>query len=236
MTKGFPVVFRGWTVPGPDAVHERFFADLRAGRGWYPPDQSPVTWLAELATEHPAALPVAERITAELLDAKDPAWNAEGITAVEAVPSRTVELELARRVAAGWSPHPAILRAALSKLHLLNQWMSAEPALATRVATAAEHAGFTDLAVRLRFVHDPRDAAVWADYTTLVQAGSLSPLAIGADAAWTLAFHPDLTERHCRLVRGLPEADRQGILRSLGIVARARSGDEKVLRGWLGLP
>ena len=46
---GFPLVFRYWTIPGPAAIRERFFADLAEGRGWCPPDPSPILWLSDLA-------------------------------------------------------------------------------------------------------------------------------------------------------------------------------------------
>lgn len=231
----FPLRFRDWTIPSEDAVRARFWDDLRAGRGWYPPDFSPVPWLADLAHEHPEAVPVAENIAEELLDAADPDWNAEGIVLVEGLPGAGAQGRLARRVAAGWQPDPDILRAAVSKLLLLKAWMAADPTLADRVAVVAERAGLGDLAARLRYVAHPRDPAVWADYAQLAQGGVIRAPGLGADAAWTLATNPDLTERHCRLARGLSEADRRLILGSVAVVAASRGMSERDLRVWLEL-
>jgi hypothetical protein len=232
---GYPFVFRDWTVPGPDAVHKRFFDDLAAGRGWYPPDPSPIVWLSDLANEQPAALPVAEQIVDELLDAPNEAHVLEGIMGVEGIPSVPAQVSLARKVAAGWNPGSEAIRAAVSKLLLLKRWMGKDAALVARVAKAADAAGLADLAARLRFVQDPDDAAVWAAYAALAGKGEIPASAIGADAAWTLATHPGLTPRHCALTHGFPEAERRAILASLGVVAPGRGVTEDQLRTWLAL-
>ena len=113
---GFPLVFRDWTNPGLAAIWERFFADLAEGRGWYPPDPSPILWLSDLAHAEPAALPGIEAIVDELLDDPDPAHVLEGIIGVEGISSVPAQMRLAQRVAKGWNPHPDALRAAVSKL------------------------------------------------------------------------------------------------------------------------
>lgn len=235
MSAGYPLVFREVTFTGPGAVRTRFFEDLAAGRGWYPPDPSPILWLSALANEQPAALPVAEQIVGELLDAPNVEHVFEGIMGVEGIPSVSAQVDLARKVAGGWNPGADALRAAVSKLLLLKRWMGKDPALATPVAAAAEKAGIRDLAARLRFVRDPSDTAAWAAYAALAGSGDISGAAIGADAAWTLAAHPTLAPRHCALAHRLPEAERRSILASLGIVARGRGVSEDQLRTWLGL-
>jgi hypothetical protein len=233
----FPLLFRDWTITGPAALRERFWADLAAGRGWYPPDPSPMVWLADLAHAEPAALPAIEGIVDELLDDADPARVLEGITGVGGIPSVPAQVRLAARVAKGWNPHPDALRAALSTLLLLGRWMEGAPALVEEVAAAAERAGVLDLAARLRLAGDPRDAAVWAAYTRLVQAAGLTPFAVSADAARMLGIATDLAERHCHLAAvTLSEPERRGILTSLAIVARARGIPTDPFRAALALP
>jgi len=230
-------VFRDWTISGPAAIRERFWADLAVGRGWYPPDPSPMLWLSDLAHDEPAALPTIEGIVDELLDDADPTRVLEAITGVGAIPSVPAQVRLAARVARGWNPHPDALRAALSKLLLLGRWMTEAPALAQDVAAAAERAGIFDLAARLRLAGAPRDAAVWAAYTRLVEAGGLTPVAVGADAARMLGIATDLAERHCRLAAvTLSEPERHDLLTSLAIVARAREIPTDPFRAALGLP
>ncbi len=218
----FPFVFRDWTISGAAAIRERFFADLAEGRGWYPPDPSPILWLLDLAHEHPAALPVIEEIVDELLDDANPAHVLEGIIGVEGLASVPAQVRLAERVAKGWNPHPDALRAAVLKLLLLGRWMAGEPALVEKVAVAADRAGVVDVAARLRLVMAPQDAAVWAAYTKLVNAGTIAPLAVEADAARMLGIAADLAERHCSLAATFSEPDRRSLLQALGIVARAR--------------
>jgi hypothetical protein len=233
----FPLVFRDWTIPGPAAIRERFFADLAEGRGWYPPDPSPILWLSDLAHAEPAALPTIEAIVDELLEDADPARVLEGIIGVEGIPSVPAQVRLAARVAKGWNPHPDALCAAVSKLLLLGKWMSGEPALVEAVAASAERAGILDLAARLRLAAAPRDAAVWAGYTKLVQAAVLTPVAVGADAARMLGIATDLAERHCRLAAmTFSEPERRDILTGLAIVARARGVATDPLRAALTLP
>lgn len=233
----FPLVFRDWTITGPAAIRQRFFADLAEGRGWYPPDPSPILWLSELAHAEPAALPTVEAIVDELLDDADPAKVLDGIIGVAGIPSVPAQVRLAARVTKGWSPHPDILRAAVSKLLLLGQWMSAEPALVEAVAASTERAGIVDLAARLRLAKVPRDAAVWAAYTKLVQAGALTPVAVGADAARMLGIATDLAERHCLLAAvTFSEPERRSILTGLALVARARGITTEPIRIALGLP
>lgn len=232
----FPLVFRDWSITGPAAVRERFFSDLAAGRGWYPPDPSPILWLSDLAHAEPAALPAIEAIVDELLDDPDPAHVLEGIIGVEGIPSVPAQVRLAQRVAKGWNPHPDALRAAVSKLLLLGQWMTGEPALAAQVVAAAEAAGMVDLAARLRLAMTPWDDAAWATYTTLVQAGVLSAGAVGADAARMLGVDADLAARHCCLAATFSEPERRTVLQGLGIVARARGMATEPFRVALGLP
>ncbi len=233
----FPLVFRDWTIPGPAAIRERFFADLAEGRGWYPPDPSPILWLSDLAHAEPVALPTIEAIVDELLDDADPARVLEGIIGVEGIPSVPAQVRLAARFARGWNPHPDAVRAAVSKLLLLGRWMSGEPALVEAAAAAAERAGIVDLAARLRLATAPRDAAVWAAYTKLVQAGVLTAVAVRADAARMLGIATDLAERHCRLAAvTFSEPERRDILTGLAIVARARGVATDALRAALGLP
>ncbi len=230
----YPLVFRDWTIRSPEAIRERFYEDLAANRGWYPPDPSPILWLADLAHEHPAAVPVAEQSVDELLDDADPARVQEGIIGVEGIPSVPAQVRLARRVSGGWNHGPDALRAAVSKLLLLERWMR-EPGRAQAVATAAERAGIRDLAARLRFAADPRDAGVWDAYVAGVHAGEIGPVSVGADAAWVLAVHPDLAERHCRLAARFSDAERRSILASVAVVARSRGVPEDRVRTWLGL-
>lgn len=231
----FPLVFRAWSITGPAAVRERFFSDLAAGRGWSPPDPSPILWLSALAHEQPAALPAIEAIVDELLDDPDPAHVLEGIIGVESIPSVPAQVRLAQRVAKGWSPNPDALRVAVSKLLLLGQWMTGEPALAAQVVAAAERAGMVDLAARLHLAMTPSDAAAWAAYTKLFQAGVLSAGAMGADAARMLGIEADLAVRHCRLAAPLSEPERRTLLQGLGIVARARGIATDPFRVALGL-
>lgn len=233
----FPLVFRDWTIPGPAALRERFFADLAEGRGWDPPDPSPIPWLSDLAHAEPAALETIEAIVDELLDDADPVRVLEGIIGVEGIPSVPAQVRLAARVARGWNPHPDALRAAVSKLLLLGKWMSAEPALVEAVAASADRGGLVDLAARLRLASAPRDAAVWAAYTKLVEAAVLTPGAVGADAARMLGIATDLAERHCRLAAvTFSEPERRDILTSLALVAHARGVASDALRAALALP
>ena len=233
----FPLVFRDWTIPGPAALRERFYADLAAGRGWDPLDPSPIPWLSDLAHAEPAALATIEAIVDELLDDPDPARVLEGIIGVEGIPSVPAQVRLAARVARGWNPHPDTLRVAVSKLLLLGHWMTGEAALVEAVAASADRAGIVDLGARLRLATAPRDAAVWAAYTKLVDAAVLTPVAVGADAARMLGIATDLAERHCRLAAvTFSEPERRDILTGLALVARARGVATEALRAALGLP